>query len=116
MRLERANRRTRMGNVVMRASTADRSGELVMELQNVSFAYGDRTIVRDFSTLVMRGDKIGIVGPNGAGKSTLLKLMLGEISPTTGSIRHGTKLEILYFDQLREQIDDEKTVSGQRFS
>jgi ATP-binding cassette subfamily F protein uup len=111
MRRQRAERRQRVGQVKLQATEAERSGELVMELQNVSFSYQDRSILRDFSTLIVRGDRVGIVGPNGAGKSTLLKLMLGQLTPTTGSIRRGTKLEILYFDQLREQIDDEKSVA-----
>ncbi len=111
MRLDRANRRQRIGNAKLQVTTADRSGELVLELKNVAFAYEDRSIIRDFSTLIIRGDRIGIVGPNGAGKSTLLKLLLGQLKPTSGSIRQGTKLEILYFDQLREQIDDEKSIA-----
>ena len=111
MRLDHSNRRQRMGNAKLQATAADRSGQLVMELQNVSFGYQDVPIIRDFSTLIIRGDKIGIVGPNGAGKSTLLKLLLGELQPTTGTIRQGTKLEVVYFDQLREQIDDEKSIA-----
>ncbi len=111
MRLDRANRRQRMGNAKLQVTTADRSGELVLELKHVAFAYEDRPIIRDFSTLIIRGDRIGIVGPNGAGKSTLLKLLLGQLKPTSGTIRKGTKLEILYFDQLREQIDDEKSIA-----
>jgi ATP-binding cassette subfamily F protein uup len=111
MRLDRAGRRQRMGNAKLQVTAADRSGELVLELKNVAFAYEDRPIIRDFSTLIMRGDRIGIVGPNGAGKSTLLKLLLGQLKPTSGAIRQGTKLEILYFDQLREQIDDEKSIA-----
>ena len=111
MRLDRANRRQRMGNAKLQVTTADRSGELVLELKKVAFAYEDRPIIRSFSTLIIRGDRIGIVGPNGAGKSTLLKLLLVQLKPTSGSIRRGTKLEILYFDQLREQIDDEKSIA-----
>jgi len=110
MREERAQRRTRLGNVKMQAGTAERSGHLVMQAKNVSFAYGDHTIIEDFSTLITRGDKIGIIGPNGAGKSTLLKLILGELQPDSGQIRLGTNLQVIYFDQLREQIDEEKTV------
>jgi len=111
MRSEHASRRKQMGNAKLQATSADRSGQLVLELQNISFAYQDRPIIQDFSTLIIRGDKIGIVGPNGAGKSTLLKLLLGELQPTSGTIRQGTKLEVVYFDQLREQIDDEKSIA-----
>ncbi|MDZ4848078.1 MAG: ATP-binding cassette domain-containing protein [Pirellulaceae bacterium] len=111
MRRDSAGRRQRMGNAKLQATAADRSGQLVLELKNVSFAYQERPIIDDFSTLITRGDRIGVVGPNGAGKSTLLKLLLGQLQPTSGSIRQGTKLEVLYFDQLREQIDDEKTIA-----
>jgi ABC transport system ATP-binding/permease protein len=111
MRRQRADRRKQIGTAKIQSASSDRSGELVFELTQVGFAYQDRPIIRDFSTLITRGDRIGIVGPNGAGKSTLLKLMLGQLQPTTGSIRQGTKLEILYFDQLREQIDDEKSIA-----
>lgn len=110
LRKERGQRREQIGNVRMRAGAADPSGQLVVEMKKVSFSYGDQAIVRDFSTLISRGDKIGIIGPNGAGKSTLLKLILGELRPTAGKIRQGTNLRIIYFDQLREQIDEEKSV------
>ncbi|MBX3438979.1 MAG: ATP-binding cassette domain-containing protein [Planctomycetaceae bacterium] len=110
LRKERSQRRERIGNVKMQAGLADPSGQLVVELKNVSFGYGDRPLVRDFSALISRGDKIGIIGPNGAGKSTLLKLILGDLQPTSGTIRQGTNLRVIYFDQLREQIDEEKTV------
>lgn len=110
MREERRNRRERVGNVTMLAAEAERSGQLVVELKNVSFAYGDRKLVDGFSTVISRGDKIGIIGRNGAGKSTLLKLILGELPPTSGTVRQGTNLQVIYFDQLREQIDEEKTV------
>ena len=110
MRTERQQRRERTGNVQMQASEADRSGQLVVEAKNLSFAYGDLPIVRDLSTLVTAGDKIGIIGPNGAGKTTLIKLLLGEVQPQAGSVRKGTKLETIYFDQLREQINDELSI------
>jgi len=83
----------------------------VMELENVSFGYPDKPILRDFSTWIMRGDKIGIVGGNGAGKSTFIKLLMGTLQPQSGTIRRGTHLQTLYFDQLREQIDDQKTIA-----
>lgn len=112
MREERKQRRNRVGNVRMEASQGDRSGHLVMKAENIEFAYpSSEPIVKDFSTTISRGDKIGIIGPNGAGKSTLLKLMLGQLEPTGGDLRLGTNLQIVYFDQLREQIDDEKTVA-----
>ncbi|QDV51227.1 ATP-binding cassette domain-containing protein [Gimesia fumaroli] len=110
MREERSQRRSKVGNVRMDVASGERSGQLVIEAKNVSFSYGAEPVIKDFSTLITRGDKIGIVGRNGAGKTTLLKLLLGELKPDTGSIRLGTNLEILYFDQLREQIDEEKTV------
>lgn len=110
MREERQQRRSRVGNVKMEVATADRSGQLVVEAKGVSFAYAGEPVIQDFSTLITRGDKIGIIGRNGAGKTTLLKLLLGELNPDEGTIRLGTNLEILYFDQLREQIDEEKTV------
>lgn len=111
MREERSQRRNKIGNVKMKAGEADRSGHLVMQAKEISFAYDDGIpIVDSFTTTISRGDKIGIIGPNGAGKSTLLKLILGELEPTSGTIRHGTNLQVIYFDQLREQIDDEKTV------
>jgi ATP-binding cassette subfamily F protein uup len=110
MREERRQRRERTGSVRMEAAKAEKSGQLVAEVKDVSFSYGDRPIVDGFSTLISRGDKIGVIGPNGAGKTTLLKLLLGDLPPQTGSIRHGTRLQVIYFDQLREQIDEEKTV------
>lgn len=110
MREERSQRRSKVGNVRMEVSSADRSGQLVIEAKNVSFSYDQEPVIKDFSTLITRGDKIGIIGRNGAGKTTLLKLLLGELKPDTGTIRLGTNLETLYFDQLREQIDEEKTV------
>ena len=89
---------------------AERTGKLVIEAENVSFAFGETPVVRDFSTIILRGDKVGIIGPNGAGKTTLLNLLLKNIPPQTGRVRHGTHLQIAYFDQLRIQLDEEKTV------
>lgn len=94
----------------MELHQGQRSGNLVAHAENISFAFGDHTIIRDFSTAVMRGDKIGIIGPNGGGKTTLLRVLLGELSPAKGSIRLGTNLQIAYFDQLREQLDEDNTV------
>lgn len=106
----RRNRRDRTGRVRMALDDAERSGKTVVEARDLSFAYGERRIVKDFSCTIMRGDRIGILGPNGAGKSTLIRLLLGELSPRQGRIKHGTNLEVLYFDQLREQLDENKTV------
>ncbi len=112
MRAERAARRERIGNVTLRLAEAERSGVKVIDVEEMSFAYADgRTLVRDFTTTLTRGDKIGIIGPNGAGKSTLIKLLLGQLAPTAGTIKHGTNLEVVYFDQMRAQIDDAKTVA-----
>ena len=110
MREERTERRDRTGSARMLAQEAERSGALVMETKAAGFAYGDRTIFAGADLAVMRGDKIGLIGPNGAGKTTLLRMLLGELSPTTGSIRQGTKLEVAYFDQLRAVLDEDRTV------
>jgi len=110
LREERRQRRERIGTAKIQLQEADRSGALVAELKCVNFAFGDKPVIRDFSTIVMRGDKIGIIGPNGSGKTTLLRLLLGELDPQSGTIALGTRREILYFDQLREQLDLDKTV------
>jgi ATP-binding cassette subfamily F protein uup len=112
MRAERAARRARTGSVNMRLAEAERSGVKVIDVESMSFAYpGGRLLVRDFTTTLTRGDKIGIIGPNGSGKSTLIRLLLGQTAPTAGRITHGTRLEVVYFDQMRSQIDDAKTVA-----
>ena len=110
LREERRNRREKVGQVDLRVQEGERSGMLVAEAKSISFAYTEQPIVDGFSTMILRGDKIGIVGPNGAGKTTLLKLLLGELPPERGSVRLGTNLQIAYFDQLRDQLNDEKTV------
>ncbi|WP_285275294.1 ATP-binding cassette domain-containing protein [Halopseudomonas bauzanensis] len=111
MREERARRVERQGKASFQMETADASGKRVIELDQVSFAWpGQRPLVRNLTTNVLRGDRIGLIGNNGSGKSTLLKLMLGQLEPTSGTIKHGTKLEVAYFDQLRGQLDLEKTV------
>ena len=84
---------------------------LVMKAEDVSFSYGSTPIISNFSTTIMKGDRVGIIGPNGSGKTTLLRIMLGELQPVSGKIRFGTNLQISYFDQLREQLDDNKTVA-----
>ena len=106
MRAERAARRERAGTAKLAAQEADRSGFKVITCEHVDFRYEDRWIVRDFSTRIERGDKVGIVGPNGAGKTTLLRLLLGQLAPQSGTVEHGTRLEIVYFDQLRAQLDE----------
>jgi len=111
MREERARRLERQGKASFQLETADASGKRVIELEHVSFAWpGQPPLVRDLSTFVLRGDRIGLIGNNGSGKSTLLKLMLGQLQPTSGSVKHGTKLEVAYFDQLRGQLDLERSV------
>ncbi|MGE0087406.1 MAG: ATP-binding cassette domain-containing protein [Desulfococcaceae bacterium] len=110
MREERNSWREKLGSAKMQVQDARRTGKLVIEARDICFAYGKDEIVKDFSTLIMRGDRTGIIGPNGAGKSTLLRILLGELPPGKGEVRHGTHLEIAYFDQLRMQLDEEKTV------
>jgi ATP-binding cassette subfamily F protein uup len=107
MRRERAERREQSGNVRLAAAGADKSGKRVFEAKDVSFAFGDRVLVRDFSTVVQRGDKIGLIGANGSGKTTLLRLLLGDLQPQSGEIRTGTNLEIAFFDQLRGALRED---------
>ncbi len=110
LRQQRSERRELLGKVKMQIGTEKRSGRLVIETENISYAYADKTIIRNFTTTIQRGDKIGIVGANGSGKTTLLKLVMGQLQPQTGEVRHGTNLEIVYFDQLRTQLDESKSV------
>jgi ATP-binding cassette subfamily F protein uup len=110
LRVDRAARLERIGSVRLNLDGGERSGKLVAELENVTKRFGERTIVNDLSMRVMRGDRIGIVGPNGAGKSTLIKLILGQLEADSGRIRRGTNLLPAYFDQMREQLDEESTV------
>ncbi|MBN8478551.1 MAG: ATP-binding cassette domain-containing protein, partial [Burkholderiales bacterium] len=111
LRADRAARRERIGQAKLALDAGERSGKLVAELERVTQSFGDRVLVRDLTTVVMRGDRIGLIGPNGAGKSTLLKLMLGAIAPDSGKVRLGTKLSVAYFDQLRETLDPERTLA-----
>lgn len=111
LRLERAARREKVGKVEMNLDSGERSGKLVAELTAVGKRYGDRTVIQNFSCRIQRGDKIGLLGSNGAGKSTLLKIILGELSPDCGEVKLGTKLTVAYFDQLREQLNDEATLA-----
>lgn len=111
MRVERRERRERIGNVNITVQQAEKSGRLVVEAENVNFSYpGAEPVVRDFSTIIMRGDKVGIIGPNGAGKTTLLRLMLGELEPTSGELKIGTNQQVAYYDQLRNQLVEDQTV------
>ena len=110
MRNQRRARREQPGVARMQLQQAQRSGRMVIEAKGVTFGYDERPVVRDFSTLVIRGDRVGIIGPNGSGKTTLMKVLLKELSPAEGRIRHGTQLEVGYFDQLHAQLDEEKTV------
>lgn len=110
LRAERAERRNLQGTTKLNLNKGELSGKKVIEATNVSFGYDDNLIVKNFSTLIQRGDKIGLLGPNGVGKSTLLKLLLKQIDPTSGQVRQGTKIQLVYFDQLREQLDPEISV------
>ncbi len=112
MRAQARARRDRTGTATIKLAEAERSGVKVVEAENVSYQWPNgQVVIRDFSTVIRRGEKIGILGPNGAGKTTLIKLLLGQLQPTSGSLKHGTNMEIVYFDQLRAQIDDNKTVA-----
>lgn len=110
LRQERREQRSSTGKVNLKIQEGQRSGNLVAELKETSFAYEDAPIIESFSTTIMRGDKVGIIGQNGAGKTTLLRILLGQLAPQVGSVRLGTNLQIAYFDQLRDQLHDEATV------
>ena len=110
MRAEVEQRRARCGNLRAVLQEAERSGRLVIEAKDVAFAHSGLAILRDFSATVMRGDKVGIIGPNGCGKTTLLRILLGQLAPDSGIVRHGVRLEVAYFDQLRAQLDEGKTL------
>jgi len=120
MRAERGRRRERQGRAEFGVEEAGRSGKIVAELKHVSKAFGEQVVIRDFSTIVQRGDRIGIVGANGAGKSTLVKILLGELQPDSGSVKFGSKLEVAYSDQLRGKLEPDKNLidnvcGGQEF-
>jgi ATP-binding cassette subfamily F protein uup len=113
MRADRSERRNRAGNVKMQMEQSDPSGKMVFEANDISFAYPSGTggdVIKDFSTRVMRGDRIGLIGPNGAGKTTLLRILLGQLPPDRGEVRRGANVEIAYYDQQREQLDPDRTV------
>jgi len=111
LREQRAVRRDQQGQVRLEVASGERSGKIVAELENVDKAFGDKVIVKDFSSIIMRGDKIGLIGANGAGKTTLLKLILGEEQPDAGTIKQGTKLQVAYFDQMRAQLNEEASLA-----
>jgi ABC transport system ATP-binding/permease protein len=110
MRSARAQRRDRQGTARLQTQEVERSGALVIEAKEVSFGYGDSPVVQGLTTSIMRGDKVGIIGPNGAGKTTLIRLLLGQLAPSSGSVRQGTNLEVAYFDQLKARLDEDRTV------
>ena len=110
LREERRQRREQLGSVKMQLQEAERSGALVVEAEEATFGYDGRTIINGLTAIITRGDRVGIIGPNGSGKTTLLRLLLGDLSPQQGEVKLGTRREVLYFDQLREQLDPDKTV------
>ncbi|PHQ72551.1 MAG: ABC transporter ATP-binding protein, partial [Shewanella sp.] len=110
LRVERMARLNRQGGAKMAVADTDRSGKLVFDIENLNYNLPDKNLVKDFTSAVMRGDRIALIGPNGCGKSTLVKLLIGQLEAQSGSIKVGTKLEIAYFDQYREALDPEKTV------
>jgi ATP-binding cassette subfamily F protein uup len=110
LREERQDRRELLGKATLEINDAQKSGQLVIDAENVSHHYGDKTVMKNFSMRIMRGDRIGLLGPNGVGKTTLLNILLGKLQPEKGDIKLGTKLEIAYFDQLRASLDPEKSI------
>jgi ATP-binding cassette subfamily F protein uup len=111
LRAQRQARRDSLGQVRLEIDSGTPSGKLVAELRDVSMSFGDKLIVKDFSATILRGDKVGLIGPNGAGKTTLLKLILGELQPTSGTVRQGARLEVAYFDQMRSRLDLDATLA-----
>jgi len=111
LRRERGQRREVLGNVKMKLQDSDRSGKLVFEAENLGQSFDGRVLFKDFSTFIQRGDRIGIIGANGCGKSTMLSILLGRAEPETGTVIRGTKIDVAYFDQLRSQLDEEKSVT-----
>ncbi|MCU7932752.1 MAG: ATP-binding cassette domain-containing protein [Candidatus Thiodiazotropha sp. (ex Codakia rugifera)] len=110
MRNERDKRRSQVGKVQMRLQTADRSGKLVVEVEGIGYSWQEAPIIKDLSTTILRGDRVGIIGPNGSGKTTLLNLLLGRLQPDEGVVKLGTNLQVAYFDQLRSQLNEELSV------
>ena len=112
LRAQRQSRREAVGKVKLNVDSGSRTGKIVSELEHVSLSFGDRCIVKDFSSIILRGDKIGLLGPNGAGKTTLLKLILGSLEPDEGSVKFGTQLQIAYFDQMRGALNLDDTLEN----
>lgn len=110
MRAERRARREKLGTATLTLAEAQGSGTMVLEASGIGYGYDDKPLIKAFDVLIARGDKVGIIGPNGCGKTTLVRLLLGELAPQTGAVRQGTQLAITYFDQLRQQLDEDKTV------
>ncbi|MBI3731666.1 MAG: ATP-binding cassette domain-containing protein [Burkholderiales bacterium] len=111
LRLQRTARRDQQGQVKLDVTSGERSGKIVAELENVSKSFGEKVIIDDFSSIILRGDKVGLIGQNGAGKTTLLKLILGQDEPDSGTIKQGSKLQIAYFDQMRAQLNEEASLA-----
>jgi ATP-binding cassette subfamily F protein uup len=107
MRRERSVRREKVGNVNMQAAQAESSGKRVLEVKNISFGFADKMLINDFSTRIQRGDRLALIGPNGSGKSTFIKLLLGQLTPQSGEVEQGTKLEVAYFDQYRNTLRED---------
>lgn len=110
LRVDRGARRDKQASATLKLDAGEKSGKLVAEIENISFGYDERFIVRNFSTSIVRGDKIGLIGPNGMGKTTLLRLLLGDLTPNSGRVKLGTKVEIAYLDQQRGEIDEDKSL------
>jgi ATP-binding cassette subfamily F protein uup len=110
LREQYRERRNRSGKVKLQLDKGEQSGKLVFEADNIDLAFDDNTVIKGFSTTIMRGDRVGIIGPNGVGKSTLIRVLLGEQEPDSGRVRRGTRLEVAYFDQQREQLDLDESV------
>ena len=110
MRAERAARRMQMGTVRLQVEAGERTGQMVFETEGLAKSFGNRPVIRDLTLRVVRGDRIGLIGPNGSGKTTLLRLLLGELAPDAGEVRHGANLQVAYYDQLREQLDPDRSV------
>ena len=110
LREQHSERRNRTGSARLQLDGGEQSGKLIFEAENVSLSFGENTVISDLSTTILRGDRIGIIGPNGVGKSTLIKVLLGELEPTSGHVRRGTRQQVAYFDQQREQLNADKSV------